>query len=244
MRYGQRMTSPQSSGRVREDKREPTGVAVDFKVPLHEVERGVEIHEDLPAVWVSALLAQDIPEGEAPWVATAPCRIDLRLSPEAGLVRMRGTGRFTLAQPCVRCLESIGFEVPIAFDLRLAEGGPEWDGTGVIDLDPQQLAALMNEDQGDAIGELMDADPDVDMATFNGNVIDVSVLLREQLFLEFPHYPSCTSKLAVLESACTFDLEAAMKPDKERWVASKWAGLEAFRDVVSDKKPSDDPEDS
>lgn len=238
------MASQANSGRVREDRRDPTGVVVDFRVPLQEVERGVDIHEDLPATWVSALLAKDIPEEEAPWVATGPGRVDLRLTPEAGLVRMRGTARFSLAQPCVRCLETIGFDVPIAFDLRLAEGGPEWDGTGVIDLDPQQLAALMNEDQGDAIGEMMDADPDVDMATFDGNVVDVAALLREQLFLEFPHYPSCTSNLAVLESPCTFDLEAAMKADKERWVASKWSGLEAFRDVVGKKEPPDGSDES
>ena len=233
------MKSNVNRGRVQVDTREPSGVRVEFKIPLLEVERGVDIHEDLPAAWVSELLATDLPEGEAPWVATAPARVDLRISPEAGLIRMRGTGRFTLAQDCVRCLDTIGFDVPIAFDLRLAQGGPEWDGTGVIDLDPQQLASLMQEELGDAIGERVDADLDVDMVSFSGTTIDVAALLREQLFLEFPHYPSCKSTGAILETPCTFDLDAAMKTDKERWVASRWAGLDAFRSSVPEKKNED-----
>ena len=215
--------------RVQLDANTKGGAKVDLRIRLDDIpDDGLRLEETLPASWVTVLLGSDIPDGDEPWVAAEDATIDLKLRKEAETVRLTGSSRFVLNHTCVRCLQSVPFEVQPHFELRLVEHKPEWEGAGLIDLDPHGLSGMMEHEPGGE-GDLLNGEEE-DLATYQKRTVDVPRLVREQVFLDLPMHPSCKSPESRTTSPCADDIDDGQGPERERWVASRWEGLAAMRD--------------
>lgn len=215
------LESTGSTGRVVEDRRVAHGFRVDLRIPLDEIrEPELRIKERLPASWLTDLLADP---GDEPWRAADDAHIDLTLVRDAQTVRVRGRSRAEFSHVCVRCLETVPFDLDLVLDLRLvARNDP--------DLSEDELAfeSGMNdwlEGKAEAV-DLQQADE----VPFDGRVVDVAALLREQIFLELPMHPVCESPGAKPTGPCVVDREGALAEEQSRWVDPRWAGLLALKD--------------
>ncbi|MCP4500148.1 MAG: DUF177 domain-containing protein [Deltaproteobacteria bacterium] len=229
--------------RIQLDPSVKGGARVDLDIRIDDIpDEGMQITEDLPAGWMTLLLGTDIPKDDEPWVATIDGKIDLKLRKEVNTIRLSGSSDFHLEHCCVRCLEKVTFQVQPHFELRLVEHRPEWEGSGLIELDPQGLSKLIEEE--DETGLELDHEED-DLATYKRRTVDLPRLLREQIFLDLPMHPSCRSDEARTETPCAEDLNDGQQKERDRWVASRWAGLEAMRDQFdpSAERSGQEPED-
>jgi uncharacterized metal-binding protein YceD (DUF177 family) len=191
------------------------GDNVDLSVPLEELDDGqVEIHEDLPAAYMTALLDDG---HELRWRGREPSRVDLTLDKEAGFVRVLGTAHFQLLHPCVRCLIDVPFDVPLTVDLRLVQREKP-----LIVEDEEEDEAFADD------GSATTALEDLNVASFSDGIVAMGDVLREQLFLELPMHPACDSPRARPTGPCSF-VEPKSDPG---WVDSRWAGLAALRDKL------------
>jgi uncharacterized metal-binding protein YceD (DUF177 family) len=191
------------------------GDNVDLSVPLDELDDGpVEIHEDLPAAYMTALLDDG---HELRWRGREPSRVDLTLDKEAGFVRVLGTAHFQLLHPCVRCLADVPFDVPLTVDLRLVQR--------------EKPLIVEDEEEDEAFADDASASTaleDLNVASFTDGIVAMGDVVREQLFLELPMHPACDSPRARPTGPCSF-VEPKSDPG---WVDSRWAGLAALRDKL------------
>ncbi len=92
--------------------------------------------------------------------------IDLKLTKLEPDYYLRGNLKFRLAQDCARCAES--FEEPIThqFDVALSQAGFE---------------ASLNSEESE----------ELDVMVFQGNELDLDIVIREQLILSVPYKALC-----------------------------------------------------
>lgn len=205
--------------RVFPDARVEGGVKVDLDIPVDDIDPDLHVDETLPRHWLEKLLDDPV---DPPWRAAGDARVDLTLTREAATVHVAGEGSFPVEHACVRCLRDVRFELDVAFDLRLAEGVPT---------EPDE--DLMGEGVEMGLGDDDDAlDPDAaDLVPFDGRVVRLPEILREQIFLELPMHPSCESEGAEPpEGPCTLDPDGALERERGRWQDPRWAGLAALKD--------------
>lgn len=209
-----------ASGRVIEDAREPFGVKVSLDIPIEEIQDGLDVEETLPKAWLENLL--DDP-ADPPWRAAGDAEIDLSLQPEASTVKVTGEGRFPLVHSCVRCLRDVHFDLDVDFDVRLAPGIPD-----------KPLEALMDEEEEMDLDDVDAIDPaEADLVPFDGRVVHLPAIMREQIFLDLPMHPACETEGAKPpEGPCTLDPEGALEKERGRWQDPRWAGLRALKDQL------------
>lgn len=215
------LDSTGSTGRVVEDRRAAHGFRVELRIPVDEIrEPALRVKESLPASWLSDLLADPADE---PWRAAADAQIDLRLVRDAQTVRVRGQSIAQFSHVCVRCLETIPFDLELDIDLRLvARNDP--------DLSEDDLAFESGiKDWLDGNAEGIDLH-EADEVHFDGRVVDLGAVLREQYFLELPTHPVCESPGAKPGGPCVVDREGTLAEEQSRWVDPRWAGLLALKD--------------
>lgn len=205
------------TGRVVPDVSAPGGARADLRIRVEEIAtNAVAVRETLPQAFVDHVLEDPV---DPPWQAAGDARIDLSVDAEAELVRVRGEGTFLLRHACVRCLRDVDFDLDVVLDLRLAPGLPEV---------PDEAGVAMG-DELDEEGELLDPD-EADLVPFDGRVIPLVDLLREQVFLEVPVHPACDTEGArPPEGPCSLDPEGALARERARWEDPRWAGLKALR---------------
>ncbi len=213
-----------ATGRVSPAKGAPGGVAIDLTLPVKEITpEGERIAETLPQGWINHLIGGEV-GAEIGWWASQDATVELRLSGEnPAMLRLRGQGRFALRHACVRCLQEVELPLALEFDLKLIEGVGEIFPGDKYDLDPQGLAAADDEDQGEGI------DDDDDLVTFQGDVVDLAPIIREQLLLEVPMHPRCDDDGLTAEGPCNFDPDGSIAREKERWVDPRWEALAALK---------------
>lgn len=210
-----------TTGRVVEDRRAPHGVRVELRVPVDEIrEPHLRIKERLPGPWLSELLSDP---AEHPWTAHEDAAVDVTLARDAQAVRVRGTGSFRLQHVCVRCLEDIPFDLDLDLDLRLVARESARDLASGSTLEYGLNEALDGDAEQIDLGEQDDI-------PFDGRVVDVGALFREQLFLEVPPHPTCESEGAHPPGPCVVDREGALAEEQSRWVDPRWQGLLALKD--------------
>lgn len=215
------LESTGSTGRVIADRRVAHGFRVDLRIPLDEIrEPELRVKETLPASWLTDLLADPSDE---PWRASGDAQIDLSLVRDAQTVRVRGQSSAQLSHVCVRCLETVPFDLALELDLRLvARNDPE--------LAEDELAFESGmKDWLEGNAEAVDLHQ-ADEVPFDGRIVDVAAVLREQMFLELPMHPACESPGANPSGPCVVDREGALAEEQSRWVDPRWAGLMALKD--------------
>lgn len=204
--------------RVYPDARAEGGVQVELDIPVEDIDPELHIEETLPSPWLGRLL--DDPS-DPPWRAAGDARVDLTLSREAGTVRVTGEGFFPLEHACVRCLRDVRFDLALDFDLRLAQG-----------VDDDDVEGFMGEGVEMDVGDEDALDPEeADLVRFDGRVVRLPEIMREQIFLEVPMHPACESEGATPpEGPCTLDPDGALERERGRWQDPRWAALAALKD--------------
>ena len=147
------------------------------------------------------------------WTAAEEGHISLKLSRAMSLILLSGEVTLALECTCVRCLERVVFDVAFDVELHLSSTLVENALSDEITLDE------------DAIGG-------VDIVPFNGDVVDLPQLLREQIFLEVPMHPACGHEGARVTEKCEVRGAAAAEAEANRWQDPRWAALRDLRDKL------------
>lgn len=136
----------------------------------------------------------------------APVELRASLHKNRERVRLDGTVRTTLELDCSRCLE--GFRVPVeaAFDVAYLPAT----------IDPQ------------GAGEREVEENDLDTAFYRDGVIDLSELVREQLFLALPMKPLCSEACRGLCPDCGTNLNTGSCSCAREWEDPRLAPLKAL----------------
>ncbi len=126
---------------------------------------GFDFDEPLSLDWMNEALGED-----SPFSAAKEGRLKVHLERRrGGVVQARGTLQVTLASDCARCLYPV--EVTLNHDLDVV------------------LFPLGSEPQPGPDGEL--AAEDMGVATYDEGEIDLSAIVRDEIFLEMPMNPTC-----------------------------------------------------
>lgn len=154
-------------------------------------------------------------------VACDPARLSGRLRPTSRGVELRGRFGTTAHLVCGRCLNR--FDLPIEDEFRLF------------------LLPLAAEAEAEELAKREEDDPDaVDLFPLEGEQIDLSEVLREQVDLALPMRAICREDCPGLCPGCGADLtreacRCAAPPAEERW--SELARLRA----VLERRKGDTP---
>lgn len=161
---------------------------------------GLDISEDLKSGFITKLIEE--PCGTISWKCISDTKLACRLEHEADMLHLKGNAHFRMLYPCVRCMEEVAFEVKITFNARLL---PRIK-------DPDQGQTELEAESFDDVSAFVSSDSNNEsvVSYFDDGIIDLSDLLREQLFLEFPQYPNCESAEALNPRECDLStLESA-----------------------------------
>lgn len=146
----------------------------------------LHIKEELPCVWLTNLLNE--PKNEFAWRCGKPATIELALQPESEKVRLTGFGTFWLNSFCVRCMKDVSFTLTLHFNMNLLAQEKE------IQEDSIEMELF---DADEYLGWSEENDKEVTEAYYQNRVIDISALIKEQLFLELPSYAVCNHPQAL-----------------------------------------------
>lgn len=166
---------------------------------------GFDFDEPLSEEWMSAALGED-----SPFAPAEEGRLQVHLDRRrGGVVQARGSVQVSLKTDCSRCLYPV--EVTLNHDLDVV------------------LFPAGSEPQPGPDGELAEADMGV--ATYDEGEIDLTALVRDEIFLEMPMNPTCDfvdprdcdhfmANLGKYERELQVgDDEPAEKPVDPRWAA-------------------------
>ena len=152
---------------------------------------GVQISENLRAAFISKLIEE--PSHPISWKCLSDSSLNCQIEHEAELLRLTGGGSFRMVYPCVKCMQDVEIEVKISFNARLLpkEEDPFKDSVEfeMEAFDGAAYSGSFNANEPEAI-------------YFEKGVIDLTALLREQFFLEFPEYPSCDCAQVIQPKEC------------------------------------------
>jgi uncharacterized metal-binding protein YceD (DUF177 family) len=186
-------------------------------------EGGVDLKETIATQALSELLD----DGKSPrWTGGGDATLELHLEREASFVRVTGTAKLPLVHPCVRCLNEVPFDIDLDVDLRLVQR------TKPHEVEADYTAGDGSDDlEGAPLGSAEDLE-DLDIASYEGDVIHVGEVLREQLFLDLPMHPACDSPRAHPKEPCAFDAKQASSEGSRGFTDARWAGLASLRDKL------------
>lgn len=100
-----------------------------------------------------------------------------------------------LFYPCVRCLEEVQHDFNFDFKIRMLPGKK-------LSLD--ELTEFSDE-KFFSTDDLNSEDSALAVGYFSDQKIDLALILREQIFLELPDYPSCKSDKMINSNPCRMD---------------------------------------
>lgn len=168
------------------------GAPKSFRIRADNVPvNGVEISEKLDVDFLNRLITE--PKGIVSWRCVAGSQLDCQIEHEADMLRLKGGAVFQAVYPCVRCLEDVQFEIAVTFNARLLPRDKDPDA-GNLDFETEAF--------DDVSANYSQGDEESVVSYFDGGIIDLSQLLREQLYLEFPLYPSCSMPEAQGSNEC------------------------------------------
>ncbi len=146
---------------------------------------GLDLDEPVTQVWLNEIL------GDATiYRAAGDGALRVHLDRMDDVVHVRGAAKFALAADCARCLQPVQIDIDTPLELTMVPA----------ELEPQPL-----ED-----GEI--ADDDVGVSVYADRHIDLSHVVRDEVFLEMPMRTLCTPDCAGLCPQCGANLNEAPCP--------------------------------
>src|SRR5262249_1989674 len=117
------------------------------------------------------LAPEDFAARNHPFRVVSPAELTFTVHKDSDRFRLVGTLETTIEQGCSRCLEPFTVPVRAAFDLRYL---------------PQTAAAETGGDDGREVEE-----DDLSASFYRDDVIDLTQLIEEQVYLALPMKPLC-----------------------------------------------------
>ena len=154
-----------------------------MQIRLSEIgQRGVALDESLDTGWLSQVLHGNRPSSFRP---TAAAHVSGRIRRMGDDLLVDLSGSVALSSECAVCLKGIDLSVPVDFSVTLSPAGK-------AEKNQAEERELTSED----VGRL----------TYQGDVVDLDALLREQIILALPMFPRCSESCAGLCIKCGADL--------------------------------------
>jgi len=192
---------------------------LDFTIDISDLgQLPLPVLEQLPPETMTLLLDD---QTKTPWHGAETSIIDLVLTREADIVRIRGSLKAMVKNICVRCLDDVVIALELKPDLILShtiaagafsEGIEFAEGEGVDQTNPAE---------------------DLDLVYFDGKKIALDTILREQIFLELPAHPDCSQGRESKE--CDIDKHGALAKERAKWSDPRWDGLLALKEKLAKK---------
>ncbi len=127
---------------------------------------GYELDTALEKTWVTEMMT----EAKAPFEGVSDGRLKVRLDRVGDdVVHVRGRVVVSLSAPCGRCLEGLRYDINVPIEVAMFPAGSE----------------PMAGDDGE-----LSAD-DLGVTTYEGKQIDLTAIVRDEVFLEMPMNPVC-----------------------------------------------------
>ncbi len=154
--------------------------------------------------------------------ATEPLAYSARLRKVSGGVLLEARFTSRVSTPCKRCLAEATLELPVSFAINLV---PESLARGEAGLDED--GAELDKGLGESGGSF--AMEDADEELFDGKVIDLAPILREQLLLALPMNALCREDCRGLCMKCGQNLNESQCGCDTRFVDPRFAVLKNFK---------------
>lgn len=189
-----------------------------MRVNIDEIkEAGLERAWDMTREQVDEIVRDD----RAGYRAGGPAHVTARIDRLGHRVRLRARAGADLTCPCGRCLAPVSVKVPVDFDLTLV---PAEEAAA-----PEPRDREERQDRGDGHSGGSFARRDVEEETYEGKVIDLDPIVREQVLLALPGYPVCQEGCKGLCSVCGANMNERDCGCDRRVPDPRWAGLEKIK---------------
>jgi len=182
-------------------------------IPVH----GLEVKETLSPAFIDSLLFE--PNEQVSWKVISEATVSCKVEHEADFLILRGGGVFHAMHPCVRCVEDVEVDVQIDFNSRLLPS----------DKDPDQGLDFDAENFDDAVAFAAEDGSETVASYYEDGIIDLTNLLREQLFLELPLYPCCDGPEAKNPKECDAETLETLSADEATIVEHPFARLKDYK---------------
>jgi uncharacterized protein len=181
-----------------------------MRVNIDEIkEGGLDRRWDVSRDALSEILAGD----RAGWRARGGAHVEAHLAKLERRVLVTAHARAALEADCGRCLAPVALELPVDFALTFVPAD---------ELEPEERG------QPDRERHPSGGSFDVRRAeeeTYSGKTVDLDPVLREQLLLALPGYPTCREDCKGLCPACGGDLNVRECGCDRTVPDPRWAGL-------------------
>lgn len=156
-----------------------------MKIEIHHIpSSGLDLeYEEQPDRFSSVKELMD--EGECGFIA--PVAVELEVTPMPDMIRVAGRFNTTIRQACVRCLESFDRPLSSQFVMDYSKAIP--DELNRDDSEPVQLTAQQ-----------------IGMIHYQGDEIDFTDAIQEQILLAVPYHPLCSATCKGLCAQCGHNL--------------------------------------
>jgi uncharacterized protein len=182
-----------------------------MRVNIDEIkEAGIDRRWDLPREALDAIVEGD-PSG---WRASGGAHVEARLEKLDRRVFLKATATAELAGEAAAALAPIASRLPIAFALTLVPADEYAEQEQVASEDKAHHPVAGSFDLQHAEEE-----------AYEGKVVDLDPILREQVLLELPEYPVCQEGCKGLCSACGKNLNEGECGCDRKVPDPRWAGL-------------------
>lgn len=162
-----------------------------MQVKIEEIQdQGLELNEVIPESVLDEALASS--DG---FVRSKPITFKGKFRRFPGRVLLNAGFLSSVKAPCKRCLKDVELEIPVQFDLNLVSDAKEKMG-----------ANAEGDDDGHSPRAGSFILDDVDSEPFDGKVIHLDPIIREQMLLNLPVSVLCQDACKGLCSVCGQDL--------------------------------------
>jgi DUF177 domain-containing protein len=183
-----------------------------MRVNIDEIkDDGLQRSWDLTREAVDEIVSGD----GAGYRAQGPLHLEGRFRRLDRRVLFEGHARAILTAPCSRCLAPVALQVPVDFQVNYV---PE-------DVLGRQRAEEDDEERGEGRSHASFAADEVNEEAYQGKVIDLGPMLREQVLLALPGYPVCGDGCKGLCPACGANLNERDCGCDRHVPDPRWAGL-------------------
>jgi len=151
-------------------------------------QQGLDIEEVLSKEMLTELLYE--PSRELVWSCVQDGQLKANILPDGNTYRLDGDIDVTLTTPCVRCLNDVVVQLSAKLHMHLMPGVEP----SLVDLEL---------DESDDLDEDLRAD-EPDVGYFQNGVVKLDLIVREQLFLDLPIFPTCEDSGFADNRVCEF----------------------------------------
>jgi uncharacterized protein len=182
-----------------------------MRVNIDEIkEAGLDRSWDVPREALDAILAGD----RAGWRALTDAHVEARLEKLDRRIFLKASATADLAGECSRCLAPVSTRLPVRFALTLVPADEYAEQESVASEDKAHHPVAGSFDLQHAEEE-----------AYQGKVVDLDPILREQVLLELPEYPVCQEGCKGLCTICGKSLNDGECGCDRKVPDPRWAGL-------------------